>query len=232
MALRHAFCFWKGKRRRREDQRAMEACAGAAGRGTRRSRTQGRNGAAQNNGVAVRVVPVFLPVAGAAQTYTGQSAPVRRDARGAPRHQPHQGSRGQHGLAGAPEARSRSGEGRLCREARQSSAPVAGVPQRCRLVAHAARAGHRGRARRRLRRHRDGADRRSREAFRTVARRWRHDSHRPSLGWPSGFRPLRAGDGAGGNRRSHSAARQPAHLRPHEPAQLHAVRPGAARSRL
>ena len=107
-----------------------------------------------------------------------------------------------YGLAGAPEARPRSGDGRLCREARQSSAPVAWsrptLPTRFRTlleqVIEDALVG----------------------GFGAIEMELTGDPAKPFELWPvdgatiridprwdgrPGFRPLRAGDGAGGNRR-------------------------------
>ena len=165
----------------------------------------GRNGGQRKTMALPSVlVPVFLPVAGAAQTHTGQPAPVCRDARGAPRHQPHQGSRRQHGLAGAPEAaitiRRRSP---LPRSAPESSAPVAwSAPT---LPTPSAPCSSRSS--------------RTRSSAASAPSRWKltGDPAKPFELWPvdgatiridprwdgrPDSDPLRAGDGAGGNRRS------------------------------
>jgi len=225
--------FLERKTRRREDQRAMEAGTGAAGGGTRRGRgARGKRRSARRWRCPSVLAPYSFP-SRRCQTHAGQSAPASRRRRWCGAPSPHQGSRGQHGLAGAPEARPtirrrsplRRKPPRFC--ATRLESPMR--PTRCARSSSRSIEDALGRG---CRRHRDGADRRSREAGGVMARRWRNHSHRSSLGRPAGFDSLCASHRTGGNRRGHSAARQPAHLRPHEPAQLHAVWPGTAGSRL
>ena len=187
-------------------------------------------GGAQDAGSARDHEPGAVSGTAPAQAHASKSAAVRGDAGGAAGNQRDQGSHCGHGLAGAGTARRGSRGCGLFAAKAEGAAAGARRAEPDGQLSHPDGAGDRGCADRRLRGHRDGANRRSGTAGDAVASGRGVDPHQRQVGRAGGCAALCAGHaGTTGVERNRSAG-QPVDVHPHQSAQLYALRAGAAGS--